>query len=86
MAGGLKKLKFHYKGFDQFRKQPALTDDLDARGHRIAARAGGEPDFMVESEPNASRARTVVFTATVDAMRAEATERALTNSLDAGRG
>lgn len=86
MAGGLKRIKFHHEGFDELRKSAEVSAELEKRGHAIAQAAGGEPDFIVEVGQNKSRARVVVVTATAEAMQAEASHRALTNALTAGRG
>ena len=56
-----------------------------AHGERIAAAAGD--GFVAERLDAArTRARVQVRTDTIDAMLAEANDRALTNALDAGRG
>lgn len=60
-----------------------LTDDLRARAERIASAAG--PGMEVEVTVGATRARAVIVTATTEARIAEATDRVLTRSLDAGR-
>jgi hypothetical protein len=83
---GLKRIKFHYEGFDQLRKSAEVKDALTAKGEAIASAAGGSPDFEVIVTEGASRARVIVTTATFEGMRAEATDRALTNALSAGRG
>lgn len=56
---------------------------LQRRARAIAAAAG--PGFEVEDSTGQTRARYTVYAATVDAMRAEATDRALTRAIDAGR-
>lgn len=86
MAGKLKRIQFHYEGFDALRKSSEVSGELARRGEAIAQAAGGDPDFVVEVGENASRARVVVITATVEGMVAEATQRTLTNALSAGRG
>lgn len=86
MATGISKVKFHYDGFDALRKDPAVEAELMRRGKAIADAAGGEPDFIVISDPTPSRARVVVVTATAKAMAEEASNRTLTNALSAGRG
>ena len=57
--------------------------ELERRGHAIADAAG--EGFEVESFVGRRRARVTVRTATYAARKAEATTRALTNALDAGR-
>lgn len=84
MAGSM-RIDFHNEGFDEVRRDPAVEVELMTRGHAIAEAAGGEPDFLVLSEPSKSRARVVVITATPAAKIAEATDRSLTRALDAGR-
>jgi len=80
------KLEINVPGFNEARNDPAILSDLMSRGRRIASAAGGEPDFEVIESSTASRARVVVVTATPKAMRAEATDRALTRAFEAGRG
>lgn len=58
--------------------------DLLRRAERIAAAAG--PGHEVESDVGPNRARAMVRTESIDAMRAEATDRTLTRAVDAGRG
>lgn len=86
MATRLTKIKFHYDGFNELRKSPGVAAELERRGKAIAQAAGGEDDFAVEVSTNGSRARVVVVTATAEGMLAEASQRALTNALSAGRG
>lgn len=84
MSGAF-KIEFNIPGFNELRNSPAILADLTRRGKAIAAAAGGEQDFAVISQNTKSRARVVVITATIAAMRAEAIERSLTTALDAGR-
>lgn len=77
------RLEIHNEGFAEVRK--SLQGELHAMGERIAAAAGGAPDFEVIDSPGRDRARVVVVTATPEGMLAEATDRALTRALDAGR-
>lgn len=84
--GRIKKIKFHYEGFNELRKSPEIAGDLHRRGEAIAQAAGGGEDFVVIDAPSSSRARAIVATATVDGMLAEARDRSLTRALDAGRG
>lgn len=79
------RLQIHPEGFNEARKDPRVQGDLDRRAEAIAAAAGGGEDFVAHSSPTSTRARSVVITATVDGMLAEATDRALTRALDAGR-
>lgn len=90
MAGAdfrVTRLVFHYEGFDAVRKSPEVAAMVDGAAERIASAArsqGGE--YEVQVSTTASRARAVVVTADVEAMRQEAENRALTRSLDAGQG
>lgn len=85
MAKSKFRLQIHPEGFNQVRRDPRIQDDLDRRAEAIAAAAGGGDDFVAHSSPTSTRARSVVVTATIDGMLAEARDRALTNALDAGR-
>lgn len=64
------------------RSQEVLAD-LTRRGKRIAAAAGD--GMEVDSAVGAKRARVSVRTATSEARKAEADQRALTRALDSGR-
>jgi hypothetical protein len=86
MAGRLKRIKFHYEGFNALRKSPEVVAALEAKGEAIAQAAGGSPDFEVIVAEGKSRARVIVTTASIEGMVAEATDRALTQALSAGRG
>ena len=61
-----------------------VQDDLVARANRIASAAG--PGMQVRTEIGPNRARAAVITGTTRAVIAEATDRALTRSITAGRG
>lgn len=63
---------------------PKVKAELERRAARIAAAAG--PGMEVDSQNYERRARASVRTATNAARRAEATGRALTRAIDAGRG
>lgn len=66
-------------------KSPEVRADLLRRAHAIEAAAGnGSYDVTPSTTP--SRARVSVGTADYAARKAEATDRALTRALDAGRG
>ena len=83
----IKRIKFHHPGFNATRKSPALVEDLEARGERIAAAARSEGgEFSVIVTENKQRARVLVTTADYEAMAGEAKDRRLTRALDAGRG
>lgn len=62
----------------------AVRADLEQRARRIASAAG--PGMEVDSQSGPNRARASVRTATFAAMHAEATSRALTRAISAGRG
>lgn len=55
------------------------------RGSAGRISAAGGPGMEVDYEVGAKRARASVRTATVDAMKVEAKDRALSRALDAGR-
>lgn len=83
----IKRIKYHNEGFNKYRQTAPVSFLVDA-GERIAeeatAASGGE-HVVIVSETK-SRARVVVITADDRAREAEATDRTLTNALDAGRG
>lgn len=66
-------------------KSREVLSDLERRARQIANRAGGQPDYEVESMVGRTRARASVMTATPEAQYAEATQRTLTRAIDAGR-
>ncbi|MFA5712299.1 hypothetical protein [Mycolicibacterium sp.] len=78
------RIVLNRKGMRQLLRSPEVLADLERRAERIAARAGDgmEPSAMVGK----NRARASVITATSEARKAEATRRALTRAIDAGRG
>lgn len=61
-----------------------VREDLRRRVNRIQAAGGAGMESDVDTGPN--RARGAVWTNTVAAKKAEATDLALTRALDAGRG
>lgn len=61
-----------------------VEEELLRRARRIAAAAG--PGFVADSEVERNRARAAVYTATFDAILAEAEDHALLRAVDAGRG
>ena len=65
-------------------KSAEVQADLESRARRIAAVAGD--GMEAGSRIGKTRARASVVTATRKARLAEATDRALTKALDAGRG
>lgn len=70
-------------GIADLLKAPGVKADLERRAHAIADQAG--PGMIVDSETGPHRARAAVITHTTEARRAEATGRALTRAIDAGR-
>lgn len=78
------KVTLNIKGFNQLRADAGVMADLQARADRIAAAAG---DGMVAGRvyQGKDRARVAVYTDTIDAKIAEATDRALTTAIEAGR-
>lgn len=84
MAGGLVRIEMNDAGVRAVLSSGGVMADLKARADRIAAKAG---DGMVSSvQQGRTRARASVITGTTEARRAEATSRALTAAVDAGRG
>lgn len=77
-------VKLNRAGIEELLRSSGVAGDLEARAERIAAAAGEGFDHEVEIGP--SRARAAVWTATRAARRAEASDRALTSAVDAGRG
>lgn len=77
------KIKVNRKGVRELLRSPEVLADLERRAHRIANAAG--PGHRVESQVGANRARVAVITDTIEAMVAEATDRRLTQAIDAGR-
>lgn len=73
----------NHKGVDELLKSPEMLSDLERRAEAIAAAAG--EGMEVNVEVGQTRARASVFTATIDAMVAEAVHRDLTRAIDAGR-
>lgn len=65
-------------------KSPGVLADLQRRANAIAGAAG--EGFEADARIGAARARASVHTASTEARVAEATDRALTRAIDAGRG
>lgn len=75
------------KGSDDSRLRDFMKAKLDAIAAAAdASLASGEPGVEVDIDTGRNRLRGVAVTATAEAMVAEATDRVLTRSLDAGRG
>lgn len=79
------RIEMNSAGAAAILKDPRVLADLEARGERAAAAAGGAPDFEVEGKIRSGRAHVSVRTATRDGRRAEAEDRALSRALDAAR-
>lgn len=78
------KLVLNGRGIREFLRSSEVLRDLEARANRIAARAGA--GMRVETrQKGKQRARAAVITNTPQARVAEARNRVLTKSLDAGR-
>ncbi len=77
------RIELNSPGVAALLKGPEVTADIDRRVRAVAAAAGAgmEASTLV----GATRARGSVITGTRDARVAEATDRALTRALDAGR-
>ena len=80
------RLEINVPGFNEVRRSAGVQEDLMRRAQAISAAAGPAEDFLVIDAPSKTRARVVVVTATLDGMKAEATDQRLTRALDAGRG
>ena len=89
MADGMRvkrfRLEIHPEGFNRARRSEAVQNQLDAMGEQIVQATGMPEDFNSFRSPNATRARTIVATATPAGRAAEATDRVLTRAFDAGR-
>jgi len=77
------RIVLNSRGVRQLLRSTEVEADLRRRAGQIAAAAG--PGMEASSMAGSNRARASVITATSAARRAEATGRALTRSLDAGR-
>jgi hypothetical protein len=82
MAAGI-KIKLNSAGVRALLRSGAVRGDLERRAHAIAQAAGDGMEASSYTGPN--RARATVRTATFKARQREATERALTRAIDAGR-
>lgn len=82
MAASL-RVEMNRDGVSQLLKSAEVMADLQARAERMAAAAG--PGFEVDVRVGRTRARASVRTGTFEAVLAEATDRALTRAVDAGR-
>lgn len=76
------RIKLNHSEMGKLLKSDVVAHHLAERAQRIAQAAG--PGMEVDVRIGRARARASVFTATRDAMRAEASGRALTRALGAG--
>lgn len=84
------RIELNQQGIRDLLSGDEVQGDLEQRTAAIARAAGGEPDFesevkVVGGSSKLGRAMGYVRTATTEGRRAEATERALTRAIDAGR-
>jgi len=77
------RIVLNSRGVRQLLRSAEVEADLRRRAEQIATAAG--PGMEASSMTGRNRARASVITTTPAARRAEATGRALTRSLDAGR-
>lgn len=80
---GRVKFDFHYDGFNEVRRDPAVAAEVERRAEAIAGAAGD--GYEVRTSESKSRARAVVITATPEAMVDQARNHTLERSIDAGR-
>ncbi len=78
------KIEFKQAVFAALAKGAAILADLTRRGEAIAVAAGD--GFEARPSIGRTRARVVVITTTPEAMIAEASDKALTSAIGAGRG
>lgn len=78
------RFQLNHRNIRELLRSDAVKADLEARARRIASAAGS--GHRVEVDTGRNRARAAVITDTMGARRAEARDRSLTRSLDAGRG
>lgn len=83
MAKSTVRITMNKPNIRKLLRSPEMLADLERRAERIAAAAG--PGFEVDSEVGPNRARAAVIARTGEARHAEATRRALTQAIDAGR-
>lgn len=77
------KIKLNNAAMRQLLRSEEVQNDLGDRADNIAMAAG--PGMEVEVKTGRTRARAMVWTGDFDAIRAEATDRVLTQAIDAGR-
>ena len=76
------KVKLNRRGVEALLKSSGVQADLLARARRIATAAG--EGMVAEAQIGRTRARATVITTTTEAMLAEARERRLSSSVQAG--
>jgi hypothetical protein len=79
------KIVLNKRGVRELLTSPGALKDVERRARQIAAAAGGETDYRVDSQVGKNRARAAVITDTWRARAAEAKRRTLTKAIDAGR-
>jgi hypothetical protein len=84
MTAHVTAFKMNDSGLRAFLTSAPVRNDMLARGRRIQIAAGGAPDFALY-DGTSDRAIAAVVTATHQGRQAEATHRALTRAIDAGR-
>lgn len=77
------RVKLNHRGVRQLLRSPEMRDDLERRARNIANAAG--EGFEADSQLGRTRARAMAYTTDAESMRAEASDRALTRAIDAGR-
>lgn len=77
------RIELNVAGVGELLRSPEVLADLERRAQAVASAAG--PGMEASAQVGSTRARASVITADLDAMRAEATDRALTRAVDAGR-
>lgn len=78
------RIEFHNQGFVDLLNSPGVLAKLDEIARSIAA-AAGDGMTVDPAKAGKTRARAGVFTETTQAKLAEATDRALTMAIEAGR-
>lgn len=77
------RIEMNSRGVAALLKDPRVLADMHRRASQIAGRAG--PGMLATSMTGRTRARASVITSDRQARRAEASYRALTSAIDAGR-
>lgn len=77
------KVELNRDGVRQLLTSPEVEADLADRAERIAAAAGD--GFEASTITGRTRVRASVISTTLEAIRAEANDHALTSAIDAGR-